>query len=126
MVKKTVTNLETYSLGLLKEEQQMALAYAAADVYVLLSIEDNLPNTVLESLMCGTPVIGFKIGGVPDMIEDGQNGLLCKTVNVPALSASILQALDTNFDRAWIRRNALKRFCSALQVNKYNDIFETL
>ena len=46
------------------------------DFFVIPSIEDNLPNTVMESLSCGTPVIGFNIGGIPDMVIHNKTGLL--------------------------------------------------
>jgi glycosyltransferase involved in cell wall biosynthesis len=62
-------------LGPIYDERLMSIVYSAADVFVIPSLMDNLPNTVLESLMCGTPVIGFSIGGITDMIQHGTNGL---------------------------------------------------
>ncbi|MCB0637130.1 MAG: glycosyltransferase, partial [Lewinella sp.] len=71
-----LANLPFYALGRIAEEERIAQVYAAADVFVIPSIEDNLPNTVLESLSAGTPVVGFRIGGIPDMVRDGENGFL--------------------------------------------------
>jgi glycosyltransferase involved in cell wall biosynthesis len=61
--------LKTHYLGRLNDDISLALVYAAADIFVAPSIEDNLPNTVMEALACGIPSVAFKIGGMPDMIE---------------------------------------------------------
>ncbi|MBT1712621.1 glycosyltransferase, partial [Fulvivirgaceae bacterium PWU5] len=71
-----------HNFGFVSDEHKKALIYSAADVYVLPTLADNLPNVVIESLMCGTPVIGFKTGGVPDMIKHGHNGILVDNINV--------------------------------------------
>lgn len=112
-------NIETHTLGFLREEEKIALAYAAADIFVLPSIEDNLPNTVLESLMCGTPVVGFRIGGVPDMIINGKNGFLCEEMTAKCLTHTIEQALYAKLTREWIRKDAVRRFDSSVQAKRY-------
>ena len=56
----------------------MASLYSAANVYVTPAIEDNLPNTVMEALACGTPVVAFNTGGIPDMVDHLQNGYLAQ------------------------------------------------
>lgn len=67
---------KTKFLGHLNEEFSMVIAYNAADVFVTPSLADNQPTTVMESLSCGTPVVGFNIGGIPDMIKHKENGYL--------------------------------------------------
>ena len=63
-------------MGFLRDEYSTILAYNAADVFIAPSLADNLPTTVLESLSCGTPVVGFDVGGIPDMIKNKENGYL--------------------------------------------------
>jgi len=69
------------SLGRLGTDEEIRNAYSAADIFLLPSLEDNLPNTILESMSCATPVVAFDVGGVPDMVTDGVNGLLVKAFN---------------------------------------------
>lgn len=80
-------------LGSISEEGRLAMAYAAADVFAIPSLQDNLPNTVLESLACGVPVAGFAVGGIPDMVRPGQTGGLAPDRDHEALGREILALL---------------------------------
>lgn len=115
-------------LGTINDERLMSIAYSAADVFVIPSIMDNFPNTVVESLMCGTPVIGFPIGGIPDMIKHGFNGLLTKEVNSTSLAKSLELYLDTknSFNREDIRIDALSKYDLAIQAKKYIDLYQSI
>jgi glycosyltransferase involved in cell wall biosynthesis len=66
----------TSFLGKINDDKKLALCYAAADTFLIPSLEDNLPYTVMESLSCGTPVITFTTGGIPDMVKHEYNGYL--------------------------------------------------
>jgi glycosyltransferase involved in cell wall biosynthesis len=67
-------SFKTHYLGRLSDDISLSLIYSSADVFVAPSIQDNLPNTVMESLACGTPCVAFNIGGMPEMIEHQKNG----------------------------------------------------
>jgi glycosyltransferase involved in cell wall biosynthesis len=67
---------KTIFLGTISNDEQLANCYAAADAFLIPSLEDNLPYTVMESLACGTPVIAFTTGGIPDMVQHQYNGYL--------------------------------------------------
>ncbi|QEM05922.1 glycosyltransferase [Mucilaginibacter rubeus] len=67
---------KTSFLGTINNDEKLALHYAAADAFLIPSLEDNLPYTVMESLSCGTPVIAFTTGGIPDMVRHEHSGYL--------------------------------------------------
>ena len=115
-------------LGPIYDERLMSVVYSAADVFVIPSLMDNLPNTVLESLMCGTPVIGFPVGGIPDMIEHGKNGLLTKDVSVSGLKDTLLEFLDSanDFNRNSIREDAINKYDLKIQAQAYIDLFRDI
>ncbi|MDQ1352854.1 MAG: hypothetical protein QG657_3160 [Acidobacteriota bacterium] len=66
--------IEVESLGYVAGNDKLAAVYSAADLFVLPSLEENFPNTMLESMACGTPVVSFAVGGMPDLIHDGVTG----------------------------------------------------
>lgn len=115
-------------LGLISDQEKMALAYSAADAFVIPSLIDNLPNTCLESLLCGTPVIGFPSGGISEIINHGENGLLCEEVSSDALKNSIVEFINRNsdFNSDEIRKNAIDQYSVKVQVGSYLDLFETV
>ena len=82
-------------LGKLDDQKDVAAAYSAADVMLLPSHEDNLPNTMLEALACGTPVIGYDIGGLPDAVRPGLTGKLVPVGDVGALAGAIREVLES-------------------------------
>lgn len=126
------TNVEAeahvFEIGSVQDERLMALLYAAADVFVTPSLADNLPNTVAESLLCGTPVVGFPVGGINDMLTDYENGLLCKDCTSDALSTT-LQAFFSNitlFNKETIAQNARKLYDIKTVVPQYLDLYQSL
>ena len=86
-------------MGHLSDDRELATLYSAADVFVAPSIQDNLPNTVMEALACGTPCVAFNIGGLPDMIIHGKNGYLARPYESSDLSKGI----------AWVLGNEERR-----------------
>lgn len=80
---------KTHYLGTLCDDVTLALLYAAADLFVLPSQADNLPNTVLEAMACGTPCVSFAVGGVPDLIDHQVNGYLAEPFSSQSLATGI-------------------------------------
>ena len=64
----------TYPLGYINDERRIVAAYQAADVFVLPSLSENLPNTIMEAMACGVPCVGFRVGGIPEEIDHQKNG----------------------------------------------------
>jgi glycosyltransferase involved in cell wall biosynthesis len=115
-------------LGKIHDERLMSIVYSAADIFVIPSLEDNLPNTILESLCCGTPVIGFPTGGILDVIDEGVNGIICNETSVSGLVRGIANFLSGNlkFDRDSISKNAIKRFALENQAKEYNSLYKRI
>ena len=114
--------------GYLDGPEAMAKAYQAADVFVIPSREDNLPNTVLESLACGTPVIGFDIGGIPDMIDHGNNGILAGPPDSKYLATAIRSYFkeSVSWSSRKISEHAHQKYAPEKQAKAYMDIYTTL
>jgi glycosyltransferase involved in cell wall biosynthesis len=114
-----------FELGPIQDELLMSVAYSAVDVFVIPSVMDNLPNTVIESLVCGTPVIGFPVGGIKDMIEEGVNGLLTDDVSVDSLVITLKKFISNPyfFNSHQIRKNAVESYDESIQSKRYIDLF---
>lgn len=115
-------------MGKIQDEEKISSIYNAADVFVVPSREDNLPNTVLEALSCGTPVVAFRIGGIPDMIEHKKNGYLAKPFEIQELADGIIYVLKSkenweNLSRV-SRGKILTDFNFELQARRYLDLYE--
>ena len=66
--------MKAYPLGYVNDEQRIVDVYNAADVFVLPSLSENLPNTIMEAMACGVPCVAFKVGGIPEEIDHLRNG----------------------------------------------------
>ena len=84
-----------YAIDYVSDEKQMARLYNAVDAYVTPSLEDNLPNTIVEALSCGIPCVGFNVGGIPEMIDHRRNGYLAEARNAEDLAEGIHFTLET-------------------------------
>lgn len=86
--------LPIYPLGYVSDTRKIVDVYNSADVFVLPSLEDNLPNTIMESMACGVPCVGFKVGGIPEMIDHQRNGYVADFKNADDLAIGIHWVLD--------------------------------
>ncbi len=120
---------ESRYTGFVSDEKQMAAYYGAADVFVLPSLAENLPNSLIESLACGTPVVGFNVGGIPDIIQHRQNGYLARYKDAGDLAEGILFTLDPGLQKELqqnARQSFLDNFEEQQQVTRYLELYESL
>jgi len=117
-------------LGYFINESDLALIYSAADVFVLPSLEDNLPNTVMEAMACGVPVVGFDVGGLPDMIDHKKNGYLVKKKDARGLSEGICWVLAEEKRRLSLSENSRRKvetsYAHEEQAKAYCLLYEKL
>ena len=94
-LKSTHPNVNYRHLGILAENQVRDL-FQIADLLAFTSIEENFANVILESLMCGCPVLGFKIGGIPDIVSSGTNGMLVDEIDGGNFSSALIDLVTNN------------------------------
>jgi len=121
---------KTNFIGRLNDDYSLALCYSAVDIFITPSLEDNLPNTIMESLSCGTPVVAFKTGGIPDMIEHKQNGYLAENKSVDDLANGIYWMLEDKKRVTDLGKNArqkvLVNYTYDIVGNRYLKLYEEL
>ena len=117
------------NLGLISDQKILSAIYSIADVFVIPSLEDNLPNTVLESLASGTPIVAYNVGGIPDMISHLKTGYIAKSRNVNDLANGIYWALTiNNYDDIsnLCRKTAEENYGLNVQAYKYLNKYKYL
>jgi len=122
--------LPTTFLGSIQNDSLMALAYSDADLFVIPSLEDNLPNTVMEAMACGTPVVGFDAGGIRDMVRPGETGLLAPVGDAKALGEAIDTLCKDDALRAMMslrcREVSVAEYTLVHQANAYMKLYEEM
>lgn len=118
-----------HELNTISAAQDLAELYGLADVFVMPSVEDNLPNTVMESMACGTPVVAFDTGGLPEMIDHQLNGYLASFRSATDLATGIHEMLFT--PRAeeiaiQARNKVLQNFTNQHIARQYTDLYQSL
>ncbi|WP_431212355.1 glycosyltransferase [Puia sp. P3] len=81
--------LEVEFLGFVSAKEEKAAVYNRADCLAFPSFADNLPNSVIESVSCGTPVIAFNAGGMPDLVIEGVSGWICDKIDLDEYAEDI-------------------------------------
>lgn len=111
--------------GRLSDFEKISMAYSAADVFVAPSVQDNLPNTVIESLACGTPVVAFNIGGMVDMIDHEQNGYIARFGSEKELANGILYCTSKDLTENCVQ-SARKKFDTHKNVSQYIELYHVV
>lgn len=113
-----------------RDQKAMARYYQAADLYVHAAKSDTFPNTVLEALACGLPVIATAVDGIPEQIDDGQSGYLVPSGDAETMSSRVLQLLHNDALRASMGVKAAdiaaRFFTVRQQVQTYLDWYEQI
>lgn len=118
--------LAVHQIGRLQDTVSLALLYPACDVFVLPSMQDNLPNTLLESLACGTPCVAFETGGISDLIQHQRNGYLAKLRDTNDLVHGIQWTLRQSFAPAVIHHNVVNSYGLAQIAEQYSQLYQSV
>ena len=121
------TQLPTFPLGYVNDEHRIIDVYNAADVFVLPSLSENLPNTIMEAMACGVPCVAFRVGGIPEEIDHRQNGYVAEYRNAEDLARGIRWIL-TEADYGELSKNAVHKVAQNYSQQsvalKYLDVYQ--
>ena len=108
--------------------QRMPELYIAADLFVTPSLYENLPNTIMEAMACGTPCVGFHTGGIPEMIDHRKNGYIAEYKNAQDLANGLIWTLfEADFETlsANARGKVLEKYVQEKVAQQYKEIYES-
>lgn len=109
--------------GYISDQREIARYYQAADVLIHAANIDNFPGVILESLACGTPVIGTAVGGIPEQIVDGVNGYLVPRKDSAAIAQRLIELIDQPTRLAQLRRAVLDETERVLGLEQHADAY---
>ena len=111
----------------INNEEEMVELYNSVDAFVLPSLSENLPNTIMEAMACGVPCVAFDVGGIPEMIDNKENGFLARFQNVEDLANGIRYVLSPeNNERLGkaAREKVLERYSEKNVAQQYIEVYE--
>ncbi|MCM1332097.1 MAG: glycosyltransferase family 4 protein [Bacteroides sp.] len=116
-----------YEMNYINDETKLAEVYNAVDLFVTPSLQDNLPNTIVEAMSCGTPCVGFNVGGIPQMIEHLHNGYIAEYKSASDLADGIVWGITTaDYDNVShnARRYAVEIYSEGVASSRYMKVYK--
>lgn len=115
-----------YAVDYVSDEKSMVEIYNAVDLYVTPSLQDNLPNTIVESMACGVPCVGFRVGGIPEMIDHEKNGYVARYKDAVDFANGILWSLGDSYDDLCTKayEKAVATYSEKRVAEKYKEIYQ--
>ena len=118
-----------YPMNYVSNEKELVDIYNAVDLYVTPSLQDNLPNTIVEAMACGIPCIGFNVGGIPQMIDHLHNGYVAVYQSSKDLANGIHWALTEGEYESLSEeacRKAVSSYSESTIAKKYVEIYNKI
>ncbi len=126
---KPLLPFEVYPLNYISNEKELANVYNAADIFVTPSLEENLPNTIMEAMACGTPCVGFQVGGIPEMIDHLHNGYVAEYKSVEDFANGIYWVLNEG-ELESLREEAVRKVVSSYSeaaiAKRYIEVYNKM
>jgi glycosyltransferase involved in cell wall biosynthesis len=128
--------LKAHPLGYVNDERRIVDVYNAVDVFVLPSLSENLPNTIMEAMACGVPCVGFRVGGIPEEIDHLKNGYVAAyrdaadlargigwvigECDYDSVSAAAVKKVAANYSQASVALKYIEVYNQAIALAHYN------
>ncbi len=126
---RNLFDLPIHSMGYLNEEEKIVSLYSAVDLFATTSLEENLPNTIMETMACGTPCVGFNTGGIPEMIDHLQNGYVAEYKNAVDFAEGMMTVLSADhldqYGRSALEK-VRKTYCQPVVAGQYIRLYESM
>lgn len=116
----------TYALGYVNDEHRIVSVYQAADVFVLPSLSENLPNTIMEAMACGVPCVGFRVGGIPEEIDHRENGYVANYRDAADLARGlyyVLEEADYALLQHHCQQKIVRNYSQQSVARRYTEIY---
>ena len=128
-VLKPLVPFPVYALNYVKDDHQLVNIYNAVDLYTTPSLEENLPNTIMEAMACGLPCVGFNIGGIPGMIDHLHNGYVATYLSAEDFANGIYWTLkeseyQTLSEEA--HRKVATHYSESIIAKRYIEIYNKI
>ena len=124
---KELVPFEVFPLNYISSDKELINVYNAVDLFVTPSLDENLPNTIMEAMSCGTPCVGFKTGGIPEMIDHKVNGYVANYKDAEDLANGIRWVLEES-DYEQLSQNARKKveesYSEAVVAEQYKTLYQ--
>ena len=124
---KSALPLPVYTVNYLSNEAEIAELYNAVDLFVTPSLQDNLPNTIVEAMSCGIPCVGFNVGGIPEMINHQQDGYVADYCDSIDFAQGIAWCLNDSRYASLsqqARSNALANYSEPIAAQRYQAVYQ--
>lgn len=121
--------LKTRNIAFVNSPEVLVDLYNAAWLFAIPSLQDNLPNTIIEAMLCGTPVVGFNTGGIPEMIDHKVNGYLAEYKSAGDLAKGVEWVLSSeSYEKLSddTRKSALHRFSMEQSVQQHMELYRKI
>lgn len=118
---------EVFPLGYLEDDRLLAAAYAAADIVLVPSAVENLPNSVIEAFSCSRPVVAFDVGGIKDAVRDGETGFLVPAGDAALFAQAVARLIDNKATQDEFGQRALhmanQEFSAEVQAARFEELY---
>lgn len=115
------------AIGSIYDQKEIAHYYAESAILIMPSLMENLPNTIMESMACGTPVVAFNVGGIPDLIDHKHNGYLAKYESADDLAFGVQWIMDHyEITSTNARKKAVREYSYDVIAQKHLELYHNL